>query len=61
MSHTAKVSDGLQPHRKGRVEDVVEVDGEQVKEPLVACSHDGIAGVVNVSPGIGALREATIG
>ena len=52
---------GLWPYRESWVEDVVEVDREKVKEPFVACSHDGVAGVVNVSPGIGALREATIG
>lgn len=62
QSHTAKkVLVGLQPYCESWIEDVVEVDGEKVKEPFVACSHDGIASVVNVSPGVGALRETAIG
>lgn len=48
-------------YRESWVEDVVEVDREQVKESFTPCSRGGIAGVVNVSPGISSLREAAVG
>lgn len=43
------------PYGESWVEDVVEVDRQQMKEPLTPGSHDGIAGVVNVCPSIGSL------
>ena len=42
-------------HSEGRVEDVVQVDGEEVEEPLATCRGHSVAGVVYVRPGIGAL------
>lgn len=43
------------------IKDVVEIDGHKVEESLTASGRHGVAGVVNVSPSIGALRETASG
>ena len=42
-------------HGECGVEDVVQIDGQEVEEPLTARRGNGVAGVVNVCPGVGAL------
>ena len=47
--------------RQCGVEYVFQVYGEEVEESLAAGSGHSIAGVVNISPGVGALRQTPIG
>lgn len=48
-------------YRECWVENMVEVDWEQMEESFTACGRGGIAGVINISPGISSLRETAIG
>lgn len=40
---------------------MVKVDRKQVEEALATCHGHGIASMVHVCPGIGTLRQATVG
>ena len=40
---------------------MVEVDREEVEKALTPSCHHSVAGVVNVSPGIGTLSKAAVG
>lgn len=40
---------------------MVEVDGQEVEKSLAPRCHHGVASVVHVRPGIGALCQATVG
>ncbi len=48
-------------HGECWVQDVVQVDRKEVEEAFTASRHHGVARVVDVCPGIGALGQATIG
>ena len=43
------------------VEDVVQVDGEDAEEAAGAGGVDGVAGVVRVCPGVGSVRQSSVG
>jgi hypothetical protein len=46
--------------RDSRVQDMVDIDGEDLQETSLSGSGDGVRGVVRVGPCIGPMRKATV-
>ena len=46
--------------RDSRVQDMIDIDGEDLQETSFSSGGDGVRGVVRVGPRIGPVRKATV-